>query len=93
MQTEKKIQKTRALHLILYLLFDSISITDNKTEKIEKPKDEGPPPDPATAPIQPNKDTIIEINANNKGLGLFVVGGKTLQPPVVSQNYGLQLKL
>lgn len=61
-----------------------VFITDEKPEKIEKPKDDGPPPDPSTAQILPNKDTIIEIVASNKGLGVFVVGGKMIQPPIVS---------
>lgn len=56
------------------------------TEKSEKHKDDGPPADPSTAKIVSNKESIIEINANNKGLGLFVAGGKMLTPPVVSIN-------
>lgn len=55
------------------------------TEKPEKIK-EDPPADPSTAKIVSNKESIIEINANNKGLGLFVAGGKMLTPPVVSIN-------
>lgn len=54
-------------------------------EEPEKPKEpEAPPADPSVATINSNKDTVIEINTNNKGLGLFVVGGKMLTPPVVS---------
>ncbi|XP_048487407.1 uncharacterized protein LOC105381073 isoform X2 [Plutella xylostella] len=34
-----------------------------------------PPPDPATAPIVPNKDTVIEIPTNNMSLGLLLLGG------------------
>ncbi|XP_055315062.1 inactivation-no-after-potential D protein isoform X2 [Sitodiplosis mosellana] len=52
------------------------------TEKSGKIKDDGPPADPSTAKIVSNKESIIEINANNKGLGLFVAGGKMLTPPV-----------
>lgn len=52
-------------------------------EKTEKVKDDGPPADPSTAKIVSNKESIIEINANNKGLGLFVSGGKMVTPPVV----------
>lgn len=50
----------------------------------EKPKEpEGPPPDPSVAPIVANKESIIEINTNNKALGLFVAGGKMYnQTPV-----------
>lgn len=56
-----------------------------ENEKPEKPAEvEAPPADPATASVLSNKDTVIEINANNKGLGLYVVGGKTMQPAVVS---------
>lgn len=64
------------------------------TEKVDKPKDESPPADPSTAKVASNKESIIEINANNKGLGLFVAGGKMLQPPVVSDttNNILQFK-
>lgn len=62
----------------------SFSIVDEKPEKIEKVKEDGPPADPSTAKISSNKESIIEINANNKGLGLFVTGGKMIQPPVVS---------
>lgn len=55
------------------------------TEEPEKPKEpEAPPADPSVATINSNKDTVIEINTNNKGLGLFVVGGKMLTPPLVS---------
>lgn len=62
----------------------TFSIVDEKPEKIEKVKEDGPPADPSTAKISSNKESIIEINANNKGLGLFVTGGKMIQPPVVS---------
>uniref|UniRef100_A0A2A4K6R3 PDZ domain-containing protein n=1 Tax=Heliothis virescens TaxID=7102 RepID=A0A2A4K6R3_HELVI len=34
-----------------------------------------PPADPATAPIMPNVDTVIEINSNNQVLGLQLLGG------------------
>ncbi|GBP75935.1 Multiple PDZ domain protein [Eumeta japonica] len=34
-----------------------------------------PPPDPATAPAQPNKDTVIEINTQNQSLGIILLGG------------------
>lgn len=58
-------------------------------EKPEKPKEpEAPPPDPAVAPIVANKETIIEINTNNKSLGVYVVGGKMYsQAPMVSKRY------
>lgn len=59
-------------------------MTEEKVEKVEKPKEDGPPPDPSTAKISANKESIIEINAANKGLGLFVAGGKMVTPPVVS---------
>lgn len=40
-----------------------------------------PPADPATCQIVPGKETTIEIATDNKGLGLFIVGGKdTLLP-------------
>lgn len=55
-------------------------------EVIEKPKGNEPPADPVHAIIKSNKETVIEINVNNKPLGLFVTGGKMLQPPVVSRN-------
>lgn len=73
---------------MLYLLCDALSIClflSDGTEKSEKHKDE-PPADPSTAKIVSNKESIIEINANSKGLGLFVAGGKMLTPPVVSIN-------
>lgn len=54
-------------------------------EVIEKPKEIEPPADPAHATIKSNKETIIEINVNSKPLGLFVTGGKMLQPPVVNK--------
>lgn len=53
-------------------------------EVIEKPKENEPPADPAHAIIKSNKETVIEINVNSKPLGLFVTGGKMLQPPVVN---------
>lgn len=59
---------------------------DEKPEKVEKPKEDGPPPDPSTAKIAANKESIIEINASNKGLGLFVAGGKMVTPPIVSES-------
>lgn len=62
-------------------------ITDEKPDKVEKV--DGPPPDPSTAKISSNKESIIEINASNKGLGLFVTGGKMVQPPVVSTECSL----
>ncbi|CAB3237771.1 unnamed protein product [Arctia plantaginis] len=34
-----------------------------------------PPPDPATAPVEPNKDTVIEINSANEVLGFKLLGG------------------
>lgn len=66
------------------MLFTLLSILDEKSEKIEKAKEDGPPADPSTAKISSKKESIIEINAANKGLGLFVAGGKMIQPPVVS---------
>ena len=53
-------------------------------KKPEKPVEpEAPPPDPAVAPIIPNKEMIIELNANSKPLGMNVIGGKMLTPPEV----------
>ncbi|XP_031767102.2 inaD-like protein isoform X3 [Galleria mellonella] len=34
-----------------------------------------PPADPATAPIVPNQETVIEIATNSQNLGLFLLGG------------------
>lgn len=34
-----------------------------------------PPPDPATAPVEPNKDMVIEINSANDVLGVVLLGG------------------
>lgn len=34
-----------------------------------------PPPDPTTAPIKPGQECTIEINKDNIGLGLSIVGG------------------
>ncbi|CAH2236280.1 jg7044 [Pararge aegeria aegeria] len=34
-----------------------------------------PPPDPATAALRPNQDTMIEINTNNEVLGIALLGG------------------
>ncbi|XP_075985823.1 multiple PDZ domain protein-like isoform X3 [Anticarsia gemmatalis] len=34
-----------------------------------------PPPDPSTAPVEPNKDTVIEISSNNEVLGVKLLGG------------------
>lgn len=65
-----------------YIKLDVIYFGVDAAEKTEKPKDE-PPADPSIAKIASNKESIIEINANNKGLGLFVAGGKMLTPPVV----------
>lgn len=46
----------------------------------EKKKDEPPPEpekpkDPATDPVSPNKETLIEINCEKKPLGIVVVKG------------------
>lgn len=61
----------------------SIGYLDEKPDKPKEP--EAPPPDPAVAPVVANKDTIIEINTNNKSLGVYVVGGKMYsQTPMVS---------
>lgn len=49
-------------------------------ESIKKPPE--PPADPLTAAVVPNKDVVIEINGSGcKALGLFIVGGKMLEPP------------
>lgn len=40
------------------------------------------PTDPATCPIIPGKTTPIEITTDNKGLGVFFVGGKDTLIPV-----------
>lgn len=34
-----------------------------------------PPQDPATATIQPNNNTVIEISTQNQTLGILVLGG------------------
>ncbi|GJQ66577.1 inaD [Trypoxylus dichotomus] len=50
-----------------------------------------PPADPTTCPIIPGKDTQIEINTDNKILGLFFVGGKDTVIPegiVIVEVYG-----
>ncbi|XP_046389114.1 inaD-like protein isoform X3 [Ischnura elegans] len=48
---------------------------DGKKEE-EKPKaPPEPPADPATCEIKPGKETTIEINKENVGLGLSIVGG------------------
>lgn len=54
----------------------------SKAEKAEKPAEAEAPTDPAHATVKANKETVIEMNVNNKGLGLFMIGGKMLQPPV-----------
>lgn len=36
---------------------------------------EEPPADPATAPIKPGSESVIEINKDKMGLGLSIVGG------------------
>lgn len=36
---------------------------------------EEPPADPATAPIKPGAESVIEINKDKMGLGLSIVGG------------------
>lgn len=66
------------------ILKTHISAGTSVIEVIEKPKENEPPADPAHATIKPNKETVIEINVNQKPLGLFVTGGKMLQPPVVN---------
>lgn len=38
-----------------------------------------PATDPLTCPINPGKDTTIEIITDNKGLGIFFIGGKDTQ--------------
>lgn len=75
-------------------LFHKSQIHLDEEKKAEKPKEpEGPPPDPAVASVIANKESIIEINTNNKGLGLFVVGGKMhSQTPVVSWNFNLRFR-
>lgn len=61
-----------------------ISAIAGDIEVIEKPHEAEPPADPIHAVIKPNRETVIEINVNNKPLGVFVTGGKMMQPPVVS---------
>lgn len=41
-----------------------------------------PPADPLICPIIPGKDTQIEINTDNRILGLFFIGGKDTATPV-----------
>lgn len=53
-----------------------------KSDKNEKSTEHDNPTDLAHATIKTNKDSVIEINVNNKGLGLFMVGGRMLTPPV-----------
>lgn len=50
--------------------------------KNDKPAEIETPADPAHATVRSNKETVIEMNVNNKGLGLFVVAGRCLQPAV-----------
>lgn len=38
--------------------------------------------DPLTCQINPGRETTIEIVSDNKGLGIFFVGGKDTQIPV-----------
>ncbi|XP_072157075.1 multiple PDZ domain protein isoform X4 [Bemisia tabaci] len=45
----------------------------DKPKEPEKPKE--PPADPATAPIKPGAESVIEINKDKMGLGLSIVGG------------------
>lgn len=50
------------------------------SESVKKPPE--PPADPLTAAVVPNKDVVIEINGTGfKALGLFIIGGKMLEPP------------
>lgn len=72
------------LHSSFHYNSDVFSAGVSDIEVIDKPKEIEPPADPAHAIIKSNKETVIEINVNNKPLGLFVSGGKMLQPPVVN---------
>lgn len=51
-------------------------ISVKKPEPVPEPE---VPKDPATAVIVPNKETIIELNADNKPLGIIVVKGDSSQ--------------
>lgn len=53
-----------------------------KSDKTEKSTDNDAPTDPVHATIKTNKDSVIEMNVNSKGLGLFMVGGRMVTPPV-----------
>lgn len=46
-----------------------------------------PPPDPATAPIIPGKESQIDITTDGKPLGINVVGGQDTLLPVNIQEY------
>lgn len=51
-------------------------------KKPEKPPEPEKPKDPATDKIDANKDTVIEINADKKPLGVVVVKGDSSQVQV-----------
>ncbi|KAJ6643961.1 Inactivation-no-after-potential D protein [Pseudolycoriella hygida] len=60
---------------------EDVEVPKEAVVVVEKAKTPEPPPvpevpkDPATAPITPNKETLIELNAENKPLGIIVVKG------------------
>lgn len=57
--------------------------------------------DPATCPIVPGQETVIEISKGRSGLGLSIVGGKDTQLVwktsalllLTKETYGTHLKL
>lgn len=63
---------------------------------IEKPPEPAPvpevPKDPATAPIGVNKETLIELHAQNKPLGIVVVKGDSSTVQVIIFHFTVILK-
>lgn len=70
--------------------------TAAEEKKPEKPPEPEVPKDPATDKIDTNKDTVIEINAERKPLGIVVVKGDSSQVQVngmLALSLSFELKL
>lgn len=64
------------------------AIEETKVEPVAAKKPEPPPEpevpkDPATCPVEVNKETAIELNADKKPLGIVVVKGDPSEVQVI----------
>lgn len=64
--------KTKNTFCYSFIYFKYIYLIEKAPEPAPVPE---VPKDPATAPISVNKETLIEVHAENKPLGIVVVKG------------------